>query len=67
MTNPHNKPIDTLRDGSLKATIWPNQTDDGGVPLLDHLSPQLQGQERSVAGHRAVLVGRIAPGRPPRR
>ena len=31
MTNSNNKPIDTLRDGSLKATIWPNATDEGGV------------------------------------
>lgn len=29
MTNSTNKPLTTLRDGALKATIWPNATDDG--------------------------------------
>lgn len=26
-----NKPVETLRDGSLKAVIWSNETKDGGA------------------------------------
>ena len=29
MSTPKNKPIDTLRDGSLKATIWKNASEKG--------------------------------------
>lgn len=29
MNNETNKPVATIRDGSLKATIWGNPTDDG--------------------------------------
>lgn len=31
MTNEANKPIDTLRDGAIKAVIWKNELKDGGV------------------------------------
>lgn len=30
-TNPSNKPLATVRDGAIKATIWTNPTDNGGV------------------------------------
>lgn len=29
MTNPPNKPTETIRDGSMKAVIWGNPTENG--------------------------------------
>jgi 5-methylthioribose kinase len=35
MTTNQNKPIDTLRDGALKATIWKNESEKGAFYSVD--------------------------------
>jgi hypothetical protein len=37
-TTTSNKPLSTVRDGSIKATIWANTTDKGGVRFSVELS-----------------------------
>lgn len=31
MSDPKNRPVETLRDGSLKASIWENERENGSV------------------------------------
>ena len=38
MTEEKNKPVDTLRDGSLSATIWANPAKNGGIRYSVELS-----------------------------
>ena len=44
-----NRPAETLREGSLKAAIWRNESERGGLPLR-HPGPYLQGSGRQFAG-----------------
>lgn len=41
----HNKPIDTFRDGALKATIWRNAAQDGGVRYTVDLARTYKGSD----------------------
>ncbi|RNC82803.1 MAG: hypothetical protein ED559_13845 [Phycisphaera sp.] len=47
MNNEINKPLDTIRDGSLKATIWKNPGKDGKLP---HYSVDLTWSYKDEAG-----------------
>jgi len=35
MTTQANKPVDTIREGNLKATIWHNLSEKGGFYSVD--------------------------------
>ncbi|MCG8604367.1 hypothetical protein MJD09_05125 [bacterium] len=65
MTTDTNKPADTLRDGSVRATIWPNQTEKGTFHsvTLDRTYTDADGNVKnthSFSGADLLKVSRLA-------
>lgn len=63
MTNePSNKPLETLRDGVLKATIWANQTEKGTFynTNLSKLYEDRNGQLKETTSYNSTELLRIA-------
>jgi len=63
-TNEKNTPIDTLRDGALKATIWKNPTKDGHFYSVDISRTYKVGDDfkdsHSFSGSEPLQVARLA-------
>lgn len=65
MTNTtKNQPIDTICDGSLKATIWKNPSDNGGFYSVEITRTYQQGEtfkdSHSFSGSEILRVARLA-------
>jgi len=64
MTTQKNKPIDTIRDGSLKATIWKNFGEKGNFHSVDFSRTYKQGEafkdSRSFSGSELLRIARLA-------
>ncbi len=58
------KPIDTLRDGSLKATIWKNQSEKGGFYSVEFSRTYKDGESfkdsHSFSGAELLRISRLA-------
>lgn len=63
MTN-KNQPIDTIREGSLKATIWKNAGDNGDFYSVEISRTYKQGEtfkdSHSFSGSELLRVARLA-------
>lgn len=63
-TTSTNQPIDTLRDGALKATIWKNPTDKGWFYSVEISRTYKQGEvfkdSHSFSGTEPLQVARLA-------
>lgn len=59
-----NKPINTIRDGSLKATIWKNRGEKGDFYSVEFSRTYKQGEEykdsRSFSGAELLRISRLA-------
>lgn len=64
MTTTNNKPIDTIREGSLKATIWKNFGDNGNFYSVEFTRTYKQGAQfkdsRSFSGTELLRIARLA-------
>lgn len=64
MTTNENKPIDTIRDGALKATIWKNTTEKGHFYSVDITRTYKVGDDfkdsHSFSGSEPLQVARLA-------
>ena len=64
MTTQTNKPIDTIREGSLKATIWKNFGDNGNFYSVEFTRTYKQGDQfkdsRSFSGSELLRIARLA-------
>lgn len=63
-TTSTNQPIDTLRDGALKATIWKNPTEKGWFYSVEISRTYKQGEvfkdSHSFSGTEPLQVARLA-------
>lgn len=66
MTNENNQPIDTIRDGALKATIWKNTSKNGhfySVEISRTYKDETTGKlkdSHSFSGSEPLQVARLA-------
>ena len=64
MSTVKNKPIDTLRDGSLKATIWKNTGEKGDFYSVEFSRTYKQGEEfkdsHSFSGTELLRISRLS-------
>ena len=64
MTTQTNKPIDTLRDGSLKATIWKNPSEKGSFYSVDisrtYKQDEVFKDSHSFSGTELLRIARLA-------
>lgn len=64
MTTQKNQPIDTIRDGALKATIWKNPTENGHFYSVDITRTYKVGDDSkdssSFSGTELLQVARLA-------
>ena len=63
-TNDKNQPIDTIRDGALKATIWKNDSEKGSFYSVDISRTYKVGEtfkdSYSFSGSEPLQVARLA-------
>lgn len=64
MSTETNKPIDTIRDGSLKATIWKNTGEKGDFYSVEFSRTYKQGEtfkdSHSFSGTELLRISRLA-------
>ncbi len=64
MATQTNKPIDTIREGSLKATIWKNFGDNGNFYSVEFSRTYKQGDvfkdSRRFSGSELLRIARLA-------
>lgn len=64
MSNENNKPLETLRDGAIKATIWKNQGEKGPFYSVEFSRTYLVGEDykdaSSFSGSDILKVAHLA-------
>jgi len=64
MTTQANKPVDTLRDGAIKATIWANPSQKGTFYSVEFARTYKSGEafkeSRSFSGAEPLQLARLA-------